>query len=74
MVTVKTGKNAGKSPSVASLYRPLTEAEQVAPDDDLPLRPKPARIRRSEDPLTLAEMDLREGLQSQPHSNAETCS
>lgn len=29
-LTVKTGKNAGKAPSVASLYRAFTEAEQDA--------------------------------------------
>jgi hypothetical protein len=27
-LTIKTGKNAGTSPSVASLYRALAEAEQ----------------------------------------------
>jgi DNA invertase Pin-like site-specific DNA recombinase len=65
------GKNAGKSPSVASLYRALAEAEAAAVDDGLPLRPKPARIRRPEDdPLTPEEIDLRERLQSQPHPNA----
>jgi hypothetical protein len=70
-LTIKTGKNAGKSPSVASLYRALAEAEEAAADDGLPLRPKPARIRRPEDPLTAEEIDLRERLQSQPHTNAE---
>jgi hypothetical protein len=67
----RTGKNAGKSPSVASLYRALAEAEEAAADDGLPLRPKPARIRRPEEPLTAEEIDLRERLQSQPHTNAE---
>ena len=66
-LTIKTGKNAGKSPSIASLYRALAEAD--APDDGLPLRPKPVRIRRPEGPLTAEEIELRE--QSQPHSNAE---
>lgn len=42
-LTIKVGKNAGRSPSVASLYRALAEAEAM--DEDLPLRPKPARIR-----------------------------
>lgn len=51
-LTIKTGKNAGKSPSVASLYQALAEAEEAAADDGLPLRPKPVRIRRPEDPLT----------------------
>ncbi|CAM5641682.1 hypothetical protein SAVIM338S_06288 [Streptomyces avidinii] len=67
-LTIKVGKNAGKSPSVASLYQALAEA---AADDGLPLRPKPVRIRRPEDPLTPEEIDLRERLQAQPHPNAE---
>ncbi|MFJ9943235.1 serine integrase family protein [Streptomyces erythrochromogenes] len=70
-LTIKTGKNAGKSPSVASLYRALAEAEQAAADDGLPPRPTPVRIRRPEDPLTPEEIDLRERLQAQPHPNAE---
>ncbi|MFG2949874.1 hypothetical protein [Streptomyces adustus] len=32
-LTIKTGKNAGKNPSVASLYRALAEAGQQEPDD-----------------------------------------
>jgi hypothetical protein len=70
-LTIKVGKSAGKSPSVASLYRALAEAEEAAVDDGLPLRPKPVRIRRPEDPLTPEEIDLRERLQAQPHPNAE---
>ncbi|MFJ4526114.1 recombinase family protein [Streptomyces sp. NPDC088810] len=70
-LTIKTGKNAGKSPSVASLYRALAEAEAAAVDDGLPLRPKPVRIRRPKDPLTAEETDLRDRLQSQPHPNTE---
>jgi hypothetical protein len=70
-LTIKVGKNAGKHPSVASLYRALAEAEGAAVDDGLPLRPKPVRIRRPEDPLTAEEIDLRDRLQSQPHPNAE---
>ncbi|MFD3733757.1 hypothetical protein ACFWVE_20780, partial [Streptomyces sp. NPDC058632] len=66
-LTIKTGKNAGRSPSVASLHRALAEAEATAADDGLSLRPKPARIRRPEDPLTPEESDLRERLQAQPH-------
>ncbi|MGX6744362.1 hypothetical protein [Streptomyces xantholiticus] len=71
--TIKTGKNAGKSPSVASLYRALAEAEAeaAAVDEGLPLRPKPVRIRRPGEPLTAEEIELREGLQAQPHPNAE---
>ncbi|MFF2411424.1 hypothetical protein [Streptomyces sp. NPDC058092] len=61
---------AGKSPSVASLYRALAEAGQTAEDDHLPLRPEPVRIRQPEDPLTLEEIDLRDRLQTQPHPNA----
>ncbi|GAA1001236.1 recombinase family protein [Streptomyces rhizosphaericus] len=64
-LTIKTGKNAGQSPSVASLYRALAEAEQTAADDGVSLRPKPVRIRRPEDPLTAEEADLRERLQRQ---------
>ncbi|WP_411144024.1 hypothetical protein [Streptomyces sp. x-80] len=71
-LTIKTGKNMGKSPSVASLYRALAEAEAAAVDDGLPLRPGPARIRRPEDPLTPEEIDLRDRLKAQPHPNAET--
>jgi hypothetical protein len=71
-LVIKTGKNAGKHPSVASLYRALAEAEEAAADDGLPLRPKPARIRQPEDPLTPDEIDIRERLQSQPHPNAES--
>ncbi|MFJ6351001.1 hypothetical protein ACIQKB_16195 [Streptomyces sp. NPDC092046] len=70
-LTIKTGESAGKSPSVASLYRTLEEAEEAAADDGLPLRPKPVRIRRPEDSLTPEEIDLRERLQAQPHPNAE---
>ncbi|MCX5398668.1 recombinase family protein [Streptomyces sp. NBC_00102] len=70
-LTIKVGKNAGKSPSAASLYRALAEAESAPVDDGLPLRPKPARIRRAEDPLTAEKIELRDQLQSQPHPNAE---
>ncbi|MEV6750072.1 hypothetical protein ACFVZJ_25640 [Streptomyces sp. NPDC058322] len=70
-LTIKVGKNAGKHPSVASLYRALAEAESAAVDNGLPLRPNPVRIRRPEDPLTHEEIDLRERLQAQPHPNAE---
>ncbi|MFE9968453.1 hypothetical protein [Streptomyces sp. NPDC005525] len=71
-LTIKVGKNAGKSPSVASLYRALTEAEAAAEDDGLPLRPKPVHIRGPGDPLTAEEIDLREGLQTQPRPNTES--
>ncbi|WSU70989.1 hypothetical protein OG596_24415 [Streptomyces sp. NBC_01102] len=70
-LTIKAGKNAGKNPSAASLYRALAEAEAAAVDDGLPLRPEPARIRRPEGPLTAEEIDLRTRLRSQPHPNAE---
>ncbi len=71
-LTIKTGKNAGKSPSVASLYRALAEDEDAAADDGHPLRPKPVRIRRPEDPLASEEIGLRERLLAQPHPNVET--
>jgi DNA invertase Pin-like site-specific DNA recombinase len=64
-LTIKSGKNAGKSPSVASLYRALAEAEQTAADDSLPIRPRPARILHPDDPLTPGEASLRERLQAQ---------
>ncbi|MEU8703475.1 hypothetical protein AB0C61_38660 [Streptomyces sp. NPDC048680] len=70
-LTVITGKNSGKNASVASLYRALAKAEEAEADDGLPLLPGPVRIRRPGDPLTAEEIDLRERLQSQPHSNAE---
>ncbi|MET9037718.1 hypothetical protein [Streptomyces mirabilis] len=70
-LTIKVGKNAGKSPSVASLYRALAEAEAPAVDDGLPMRPKPARIRRAGEPLSAEEIELRERLQAQPHPNVE---
>ncbi|MET8270123.1 hypothetical protein [Streptomyces sp. NPDC005096] len=41
-LVIRTGKNAGKNPSVASLHRALAEAEDAA-DDGLPLRPAQAR-------------------------------
>ncbi|SFH19010.1 recombinase family protein [Streptomyces mirabilis] len=54
-LTIKAGKNAGKSPSVPSLYRALAAA-----DDGLTLWPKSVRIRRPEGPLAPEEIDLRE--------------
>lgn len=66
-LTIKTGKNAGKHPSVASLYRALAEAEEAAAaDNHLLRRPQPVCIRRPENPLTAEE------LQSHPHPNAES--
>lgn len=47
-LTIKTGKNAGRHPSVASLYRALAEAEESAEPNDAqvisPRRPIRARI------------------------------
>jgi hypothetical protein len=40
-------------------------------DDGLPMRPKPVRIRRAEEPLSAEEIELRERLQAQPHPNVE---
>lgn len=71
-LTIKVGKNAGTSPSAASLYRALAEAETAAVDDGPPPRPKPVRIRRAWEPLMAEEADLRQRLQTQPHPNAET--
>lgn len=69
-LTIKVGKNAGKSPSVASLYQALAEAEAAAVDDGLPMRPKPVHIRQPGEPLTPEEIELRERLQAQPHPSA----
>ena len=48
-LTIKTGKNAGKSPSIASLYRALAEAEeQDAQTDTQIVGPRrPTRIQLS---------------------------
>ena len=62
-LTVKTGKNAGSSPSVASLYRAFAEVEQPAVDDGVALRPKPARILQDDDPAVIAGTALRDRLQ-----------
>ncbi len=62
-LTIKTGKNAGSAPSVASLYRAFAEAEQAAVNDGAALRPKPARILQDDDPATIEETALRERLQ-----------
>lgn len=47
-LTIKTGKKAGKHPSVASLYRALAEADEAGPSDDAqiigPRHPVRARI------------------------------
>ncbi|MDV7242248.1 MULTISPECIES: hypothetical protein [Rhodococcus] len=51
-LTIKTGKNAGRHPSVASLYRALAEAESTRatphPDGPLP-QPSPAASRPTTD-------------------------
>ena len=70
-LVIRTGTNAGKNPSVASLYRAFAEAEEAAADDGLPLRPKPVRIRRPGGLFTAEKIDLRERLQAQPHPNTE---
>jgi len=45
-LTIKSGKNAGKNPSVASLYRALAKAGDgtAPPGEAFPFRPVPARI------------------------------
>ncbi|WP_433685449.1 hypothetical protein [Nocardia sp. CA-119907] len=70
-LTIKTGKNAGGHPSVASLCRALAEAENTTADDGLPLRPKPARIHRPVEPMTPEEIDLRNRLQTQVRGQPE---
>jgi hypothetical protein len=55
-LTIKTGKNTGSSPSVASPYRAIAEAEadQATTEELVGLRPKPVRI--------LPDDELGEGL------------
>lgn len=65
-LTIKTGKNAGKSPSADSRYRALAEADAVAADDGLPLYPKPARIRRPEDRSPLRRSTCASGSRRSP--------
>jgi DNA invertase Pin-like site-specific DNA recombinase len=63
-LTIKTGKNAGKSPSVASLYRALAEAEQA----EAPTGPKiiaPRRPTRVDLTGSGADPELMERLQHQ---------
>jgi hypothetical protein len=46
-LTIKSGKNAGKNPSVASLYRALADAAEGDGDGEreaLSFRPVPARV------------------------------
>ncbi|MGW7447598.1 recombinase family protein [Kitasatospora sp. NPDC054795] len=67
-LTIKDGKNAGKHPSVASVYRALAEAEEAAvarADDDLPRRPAPVWLHQPGDPLTAEDLELRERLVAQ---------
>ncbi|HEY6429780.1 MAG TPA: recombinase family protein [Acidimicrobiales bacterium] len=63
-LTIKSGKNAGKSPSVASLYRALADAEDsLQPEEEVfPFRPAPARITG---PGSGTDPALMERLQSQ---------
>ncbi|MCM1973026.1 hypothetical protein [Streptomyces sp. G1] len=63
---IKEGKNAGKHPSVASVYRALAEAEEATAatqaTDDLSQRPTPVRLHRPDEPLKAEEIGLRERL------------
>ncbi|MET7664734.1 recombinase family protein [Streptomyces sp. NPDC005463] len=85
---IPTGKRKGQAPSVASIYRALAEhekgeaypeaVEQAHADfaelqdaDDIP-RPRRARIRRPDDPITAEEADLRQRLQDQVLQSTET--
>ncbi|MEU5304332.1 hypothetical protein ACH4YO_31785 [Streptomyces noursei] len=65
-LTIKTGKNAGKNPSVASLYRALAEAEQAetpaVPEIIAPRRP--ARVDLT-GPGSATDPELMERLQRQ---------
>ncbi|MFD0337115.1 hypothetical protein ACFVH0_00190 [Streptomyces sp. NPDC127117] len=68
-LVIKTGRDAGEHPSVASVYRALAGAEEAAAlaavDDGESLRPKPARILPPCVPLAPEEIDLRERLVAQ---------
>lgn len=66
-LTIKSGKNAGKPPSVASLYRALAEAGDNAAQagEALSLRPVLARITG---PGSGTDPELMERLQGQDHS------
>ncbi|MCX4606591.1 recombinase family protein [Streptomyces anulatus] len=68
-LVIKTGKNAGEHPSVASVYRALADAGEAAAlaaeDAGLSLRPTRVQIRRPSDPLTPEELDLHQRLVTQ---------
>ena len=74
-LVIKSGKNAGQHPSVASLYRAFAEAEEAetaaVTDDRYPLRPRPARIRQDGELLTAGEAGLRERLVAQSRAERE---
>ncbi|MEY9839563.1 hypothetical protein [Streptacidiphilus sp. EB103A] len=55
-LVIKTGKNAGRNPSLASVYRALADAEDQTDLGDVPL-PRPVRtvIRRPVQSLTAEE-------------------
>ncbi len=61
-LVIKTGKNAGRHPSAASVYRALAEAGQddLTPAGDPVPQPRPARLPGKADP------ERRERHQSQP--------
>jgi hypothetical protein len=63
-LTIKSGKNAGKPPSVASLYRALADAAEgdAQAGEALSLRPAPARITG---PGSGTDPELMERLQRQ---------
>jgi hypothetical protein len=74
-LVIKSGKNAGQHPSVASLYRAFAEAAEAGTaavtDDGYPLRPRPARIRQDGEPLTAGEAGLRARLVAQSRAERE---
>ena len=74
-LVIKSGKNAGQRPSVASLDRAFAEAGEAGTgavtDDGYPLRPRPARIRQDGEPLTAGEAGLRGRLVAQSRAEQE---
>ncbi|WP_381562705.1 recombinase family protein [Streptomyces eurythermus] len=72
-LTIKTGKNAGKNPSVASLYRALAEAEQAeAPAGPEIIAPRrPTRVDFT-GPGSGSDPELMERLQHQVSTAAPT--
>lgn len=64
-LTIKTGKNAGTSPSVASLYSAFAEAEQATAEED-PAAAAPCPSPGHRPRLHLAAKYVREAVQAYP--------